>query len=114
MAWTLGGTTLPNPKGFTRRFIEKSTFHDAINGRTTRDITNRKEQYHLTFTKLPQSTVAAVLSAFEQRAVLSFSASDGDLSIAATDVHIEVAGRDYNMKGSEYREDFTLILTEVE
>lgn len=114
MAWTLGSTTLPNPKGFTRRFIEKSIFHDAINGRTTRDITNRKEQFHLTFTKLKQSTVASVLSEFERKQVLAFTASDGDLSIASTNVHVEVAGRDYNTKGSEFREDFTLILTEVE
>lgn len=58
--------------------------------------------------------MAAVLSEFARKESLTFEASDGDLSIAATEVHVEVAGRDYNMKGSEYREDFTLILTEVE
>lgn len=114
MAWVLGNTTLPNPKGFTRRFMEKSTFHDAINGRTTRDITNRKEQYHLTYTKLAQATVAAVLSEYARKECLLFSVTDGDLTVAETEVHVEVAGRDYNTKGSEYREDFTLILTEVE
>lgn len=114
MAWTLGSQTLPNPHGFGRRFIEKSTFHDAINGRTTRDITSRKEQFHLSFKRKQQATVAQVLAQFELKSELAFAVSDGDLQIASTQVHVEVAGRDYNTKGSEYREDFTIVLTEVE
>lgn len=114
MAWTLNNTTLPNPKGFRRRFIEKSIFHDAINGRTTRDITNRKEQFFLTFTKMQQAAVANALAPFSAQEVAIFEVSEGDLNIAATPVHIEVAEREYNTKGSEFREDFTIILTEVE
>lgn len=114
MAWTLGSTTLPNPQAFGRRFIEKSVFHETISGRTTRDITSRKEQFHITFKRIPQATVAQILSEFEQMQVLAFAVTDGSLAIASTNVHVEVAGRDYNTKGSEFREDFTLVLTEVE
>lgn len=114
MSYILGSTTLPDPQGLQRRYIEKSVYHDAINGRTTRDITGRKEQFILRYARLAQSVVASILSEYERRLALSFSASDGDLNINATDVHVEVQDRSYNTKGSEYREDFVIVLTEVE
>lgn len=114
MAWTLGSTTLPDPRGFRRRFVEKSTYHEMINGTSKKDISSRKERFELSFTRISQATVASILAEFELREALSFSVTDGDLSIAATNVHVDVTGRDYNTKGSEFREDVTLVLTEVE
>lgn len=114
MAWTLGSTTLPAPRGFSRRYAEKSTYHEMINGETKKDTSNRKEQFTLIFTRLSQATVAAILAEFELRQTLTFSASDGELEIAETEVHVDVSGRDYNTKGSEFREDIQMILTEVQ
>lgn len=114
MSWILEDITLPNPNGFRRRFVEKSTYHEAINGRSRRDITSRKEQYEITFKRLPQTTVAQILSLHDLFQTLSFSVEDGSLMISETTVHMDVPGRDYNTKGSEFREDFTIILTEVE
>ena len=113
MAWTLGSTTLPDPRGFRRRFVEKSVYHEMINGTSKKDISARKERFELTFTRITQATVASILAEFELKQALSFSVTDGDLSIAATNVHVDVSGRDYNTKGSEFREDVTIILTEV-
>lgn len=112
--WTLGGVTLPNPQGFSRKYVEKSVWHESINGRTTKDISSRKEQYVLSFQRIAQATVAQILALYEQKATLTFEAEDGELIISATEVHVDVPGREYNTKGSEFREDFTLILTEVE
>ncbi len=113
MAWILGSTTLPDPRGFRRRFAEKSTYHEMINGTSKKDISNRKERFELLFTRLSQATVAGILAEYELKKALSFSVTDGSLSIAATNVHVDVSGRDYNTKGSEFREDITLVLTEV-
>lgn len=113
MAWTLGSTTLPNPRGFRRRFVEKSVYHEMINGTSKKDISNRKERFELMFTRISQATVASILAEYELKQALSFAVTDGDLSIAATDVHLDISGRDYNTKGSEFREDITLVLTEV-
>ncbi len=113
MGWLLGSTTLPDPRGFKRKFVEKSTYHEMINGASKKDISNRKERFELYFTRLSQAIVASILAEYELRQALSFSVADGDLSIAATDVHVDVSGRDYNTKGSEFREDITLVLTEV-
>lgn len=114
MAWTLGSTTLPSPRGFSRRFAEKSTYHEMINGATKKDTSNRKEQFTLIFTRLSQAIAASILAEYELRQTLMFSASDGDLEIAETEVHVDIAGRDYNTKGSEFREDIQIILTEVQ
>src|SRR3990172_3444396 len=104
--WTLGGITLPNPQGFGRKYIEKSVWHESINGRTTRDISARKEQLTLTFQRISQALVAEILALYEQKTALTFEAEDGDLIIGETEVHIDVPGREYNTKGSEFREDF--------
>ena len=114
MTWILGSTTLPNPRGFSRRPIEKSTYHDMINGTSKRDISNRKEQFILSFTRLTQAQVASVLAEYGLFQSLAFTVDDGDLSIAETQVHVDISGRNYNTKGSEFREDVELILTEVE
>ena len=113
MAWILGTTTLPSPRGFKRRFVEKSTYHEMINGTSKKDISNRKERFELTFTRLTQAVIAGILAEFELKQALPFEVSDGDLSIASTLVHVDISGRDYNTKGSEFREDVTLSLTEV-
>lgn len=113
MSWTLGSTTLPDPRGFSRRPIEKSTYHEMINGTSKKDISSRKEQFVLVFTRISQDTVASILAEYQLMQSLAFSADDGSLSISETQVHVDIGTRQYNTKGSEFREDFELILTEV-
>lgn len=114
MSWILGSTTLPNPKGLKRRTLEKSTYHDMINGTSKKDITSRKEQFTLLYTRIDQATVASILAEYGQKQSLAFSADDGDLTIAEREVHVDISGRDYNTKGSEFREDLEVVLTDVD
>lgn len=115
MSWLLNSIEFPaDPRGFSRRPIEKSTYHDMINGTSKKDISSRKEQFTVAFTRLTQAQVAQVLSIYELKQTVPFEVEDGELSIAATQVHVDINGRNYNTKGSEFREDFELILTEVE
>lgn len=114
MSWTLGGVTLPDPQGFGREQIESSTYHEAINGHSSKDITNRKERYKLKYEKRTQAEVALILALYSQFEILDFEVADGSLNISSTPVHVEITDRAYGTKGSEYREDFTLVLTEVE
>ena len=113
MGWILGSTTLPSTKNFKRRFVEKSVYHEMINGTSKKDIGNRKEQFVIGYTRLDQATVASILAEYELRQTLSFSIDDGSLQVAATDVHVDISTRDYNTKGSEFREDVVMTLTEV-
>ena len=112
--WTLGDITLPNPQGYSVRTLEKSVMHESINGRTTKDITSRKNQYFLSFNRKAQSTVAQILGQFNLKQTLTFSVDDGSLQISSVEVHVDIPRRNYNTKGSEFREDFEIILTEVE
>lgn len=114
MSWILGSTTIPEPKTLSRRYVEKSTYHEMVNGSSKKDVTSRKEQFELGYTKLSQATVASILAEYALKQSLSFSAESGELSIAARDVQIDVTGRDYNTKGSEFREDIVIILTDVD
>lgn len=113
MSWTLGSTTLPDPKTFSRQYVEKATFHEMVNGTSKRDITSRKEKFFLGYTRLTQAIVASVLAEYAQKQSLMFSVTDGDLSIAEREVHVLVSGREYQTKGSEFRENFQLILEDV-
>lgn len=120
MSWTLsetqsGGTTitLPNPQGLARRQLEKSVSNETVNGTSRKDISNRKEQYILQYRRRTQAEVAQILAFYNLKKTAILEVSDGSLLIAPTEVHVDMANRDYNTKGSEFREDLDLILTEV-
>lgn len=113
MAYLLGGTTLPNPKAFKRDLVEMGSSVVCIDGTTKKDITNRKERYTLNFEMLTQAQVSAILSIYNDMTTKNFQVTEANLTIASTPVHIEMASREYNTGGDEYREDVTLVLTEV-
>ena len=109
----LGAITLPNPKSFTRKFIETSSENLLMQGKTTKRTENRKEQFTLVFQELTQAQVNSILSEYELEAVRSFQVTETNLTIAATDVLVDISPRNYPLSGKAYREEFTLILTEV-
>lgn len=113
MSYILDGVTLPDPRGYKLRYIEKKTDHDMINNATKRDTSGRKRQFFLTFTRLTQVVSAQIQGIYNQQKAVYFSSTETNNQIASTLVLMDITGRDYNTKGSEYREDFTLVLTEV-
>lgn len=113
MSWILGGVTLPNPSGHARRPVEISKSNITLDGSTRKDIIRQKWQYILSFRMLTQSQVSSIMSLYNDKEAKSFAVNDGDLTIAAVDVWMDIDERQYNTKGSEFREDFRLILTEV-
>lgn len=119
MSWTLtpsGSTaiTLPNPQGYSRKELEKAVYHEMINGASKKDISNRKAQFVLNYFRRTQAEIASIMALYNQGVTAIFEVSDGELSIGPTEVHIDIDNRNYNTKGSEFREDFNLILTEVQ
>lgn len=114
MSYVLGSTTLPRPNSFERRYIEKSATVVTLNNTTKKDITGRKEQFILGFRMLTQAQVNSILSEYELNVQRNFSVAETNLTISATPVHIECDRRQYATAGPDYREDLTLILTEVQ
>lgn len=115
MSYTLGNITLPTPKpeNFSRAQVEKSKTIVTLDGSTKKDYTNRKEQFIIAYEKLTQAEVTSILSEYNLQITRDFAVSETNLTITATAVHIELFNREYNTGGDEYREDLTLILTEV-
>ena len=111
--YTLGSITLPNPKKLTREFIETSASNFLIEGITTKRTENRKERFILEYQHLTSGEGNSILSEFELNSVREFTASDTNLDIGPTSVLIDVTDRNYPKSGELYREDLTLILTEV-
>ena len=112
MAYHLGNTTLPTPVSFTREFIETSASNNLLDGTTKKDITNRKERFILKFSSLTQAEVSAILAEYELLSTKNFWVDETNLTINSTPVHIDIGGREY-LKGSDYRENLEMVLTEV-
>lgn len=113
MSFTLGNLTLLYPKKFTREFIETSAGNLLIEGISTKRVQNRKERFTLEYQHLTPAEVNAILSEFELDMVRTFTVNETNLSIGPTDVLIDVINRNYPASGDLYRENLTLILTEV-
>lgn len=113
MAYILGSVTLPSPVTFTRKQIETQTVNLLLQGITKRNFVNRKEQYVLEFMHLTQTEVNQILSEFELNMVRNFQVTETGLSIGPTGVLIDIEKREYATKGTEYRENMTIVLTEV-
>jgi hypothetical protein len=111
--YILGDLTLPRPKALRRETIEKAVYHETLNGTLKKDVQNRKERFILEFRFLTQDQVNQILAEYNLETSRNFQSTETNLVIAATPVHIEIEGREYNTPGNEYREDITLILTEV-
>jgi len=108
----LGATTLPNPKSFTRDFIETSAQNLLIQGKSTKKTESRKERFVLVFQELTQVQANSILSEYRLETERSFQVTETNLAISATDVLIDISPREYS-GGKAYREALTLILTEV-
>jgi len=113
MSFILGAQTLLYPKSFRREFIEKSVSNILIDAKTTRRVENRKERYILTYQNLTTAQASSILSEYNTDETRTFQVTETHLPISATKVHIDISVRNYPLTAKEYRQDLTLMLTEV-
>ena len=113
MSYIIGNLILLNPKKFTREFIETSAENLLIEGKSTKRVENRKERFILEYQHLTPAQVDSILSEFQLGMVRTFTVNETNLSIGPTDVLIDVFDRGYPASGDLYRENLTLILTEI-
>ena len=113
MSYTLGGITLPRPKGYKQTFIETSTENLTLNGETKKSYISRRKQHVLHFTMLTQAQVNNILSVYQNNEVASYQVDETNLSVGPVDVLIDISDRLYLEQTVNYREAFDLILTEV-
>ncbi len=113
MGYILGGITLPQPKKLKREFVEVSQSNATITGRTTKKIVNRKEVYTLGFEYLTQAIVNSLMSIYQLQQVVSFQITEDNLSVGPIDVLVDLPTRIYPASAKEWRENLSIVLTEV-
>ncbi len=113
MGYILGALNLLNPKSFSREFVETSAENLSILGKTTRRVENRKEKFTLVYQNLTLAQANSILAEYDLDEARLFESTETDLTIAATLVLIDVSTRNYPLTGAEYRQDLTLVLTEI-
>lgn len=113
MSFQLGNITLPYPKKFTRQFIETGAENLLMEGKTTKRVENRKEQFTLEFQYLTPAEVNSILSEYELDAMRTFTVTETNLSVGPTDVLVDIKDREYPLSGKLYRENLTLVLKET-
>lgn len=113
MTYILGGITLPNPKELIREQVETAGTVNTINGITKKDIVSRKERFTLVYQMLSQANASILLGIWGGQDIKTFQVTETNLTINPTSVHVEIEKREYTTKGNTYREDITLVLTEV-
>lgn len=113
MGYLLDGTTLPKPVRMERIPREISSQNQTLDGQVKKDIITQKEDYRLYYSMLSQTDVLTITTIYDKQEAVTFSVSDGDLTISEIDVFVNIESRQYNTKGTEYREDLVLVLTEV-
>ena len=111
--YILGNVTLPNPKVFTREFVETSAENMSIEGKSTKRVENRRERFILNFQYLTSAQVNAILSEYQLNAVRNFTVAETNLTIGPTEVLIDIKDREFTAGGTIYRENITLVLTEI-
>lgn len=104
---------LPYPKKMTRRIIEKGIEHLLVFGKTTKRIENRKEQFILEYQFLTEAQVNSMISLLNLDKVLPFSITEDNLIIAQTNVLMDITNRNYPNSGENWRQNLTVILSEV-
>lgn len=112
--WTLGGITLPNPQIYEPTPVINATYNQTLNNKIKKQIRGRKTLHKIGLNALTRTEYNAIVTLVEQNAVQNFTVTDGSLTISSRNVHVEIIDRKLPYKGSEFREDITLELQEVD
>lgn len=113
MAYILDGTTLRNPQELEIEELETGVAHETIDGKLKKSVTNRRRRFVLRYQNLTRTQENTILNIWNQQDTVTFESTETNLTVASTTVHVEVFRRAFN-RGSEYRSDLSLILTESE
>jgi len=110
MSFLLNGVELKRPANISRNQIEVAKDHTVLTGEVKRDIVRQKEVFIMQFQMLSTTEVADIINIYNLMRPVSLVVSE--LSINST-VWVRMQSREYGAKGTDYRENITLMLEEV-
>lgn len=108
----LDETELKRPKTFKREFIYQKQDYTAIDGKSSRDVSNRKEKFVLTFENLTPTQVDTLLALVAQDQALLFTYDGEGMTNVEATCFPYIGSIDYVILGNSYLANLTLELIE--
>jgi hypothetical protein len=93
-----------------RDFIYQKTDVTTFNGKTCRDISQRKEKFALGWEGLESADADALSTIVNLNVPVDFEVNSQDLVIESRRVWANIASKEYGMLGSDYRVNLVLEL----
>lgn len=111
--WQLNGQTIPHPQRYTPIPVENSVILTTLNNRAVKQSRGFKTVHRLEFDALTRSEFDVFNTIYLNGEAVLFEATDGELSISSRSVFVSIVSRSFPYKGSAFRENIIIELTEV-
>lgn len=118
MAYILNGSEIRAPMSFNESNNTQYAQNRTLDGSKNRDyFGSNKKVWTLEYRNVKKSsydTIKAIYDSYLSTGnTKSWQVTETNYTVASTQVHIDLAERGFNVKGTSYISDFTLILTEA-
>ena len=118
MSFILGGSTLKGPNTFEEDNSTLMAEQRVLSGAVARDyFGSNKRIWRLTYTNLNVTAFNTINSVYQtyltSGSTQTWQVTETNYTISSTKVHIDLLQRNFNVRGSSYISDVTLILTEA-
>jgi hypothetical protein len=117
MSFLLQATSIKGPQSINESNSTQVAQNRTLNGAVTRDyFGSNKRVWTLEYANVNPTafnTIKAIYDSYLSTGTLqTWQVTESNYTISSTNVHVDLQVRDFNIKGSSYLSDFTLILTE--
>lgn len=118
MSYILSGTNIRNPHDFTEENSTQVAQNRTLGGSVTREFFgSNKRIWTLNYQnakKTDYDTINTIYQAYLSSGTApTWQVTETNYTVSSTNVHIDLITRGFNIRGSDYLSDFSLILTEA-
>lgn len=118
MSYLLDSTTIRAPHTFTESNSTQMAQHRTLDGSVSRDyLGDNKRVWVLDYNntnKTDYDVIKAIYDSYLTNATAkTWQVTETNYTIAQTSVHIDLVQRGFNIRGTDYLSDFSLVLTEA-
>lgn len=118
MAFVLSGTTIRAPYEVKETNSTQVAQNRTLSGAVSRDyFGSNKRVWELVYKNVKITDYATIKTIYDSYlstgSTKTWAVTETNYTVASTNVHVDLQERDFNVRGSSYISDFTLILTEA-
>lgn len=118
MSYLLAGSTIRNPHDFVEENSTQVAQNRTLGGSVTRDyFGSNKRKWTLNYQNCKTTDFTTINTIYQtylsSGTAQTWQITETNYAISSTNVHIDLVQRGFNIRGSDYLSDFSLILTEA-